>query len=148
MTALACAVISAARAADPDPGAFGDQPYTARKAAEYPRIHSDACGALLDMITTGDHAGCTLVSAVNIKPTRGHYHPDFTEVYLVASGRLELKLYDPATRQMSEASLGPNELCIIRPGIHHKIVSASDENLLYVIATPAFTSEVLSDVLK
>ena len=121
--------------------------YIVKKVTDQVLIKSDSCGALRELIGIGDKVGLTLVIAENIKPTKGHYHRDFTEIYQVLDGSIDLKLYDPAAGVYWKESLKPNELCIIKPLVHHAITSSSPANRISVIAVPGFTGEILSDKL-
>lgn len=123
------------------------RPYSVKHVADQVKIQTDACGALRGVISEADRAGIDIVMAVDIRPTKGHYHGAMTEIYMVVDGTISLKLYDPASGQRWCETLGPNELCIIPKGIHHVITAASTPNRLYVISLPKFAGETLSDKL-
>jgi mannose-6-phosphate isomerase-like protein (cupin superfamily) len=83
----------------------------------------------------------------NIRPTIGHFHPEFDEIYFVLDGWIELKTYDPSTDSYAEQRLGSEELVLIPAGVHHKVTASADVNRLCVLMIPGFRGEVPSDKL-
>lgn len=83
----------------------------------------------------------------DIKPTKAHFHLGFEEIYFVMDGILMVEFYDPAEDKISLLELGANELMVFTPGVHHRVVSASEKNRLCVISLPGFDprDEHLSD---
>ena len=118
-----------------------------KKLKDHVIINTDSCGLLREAIGIEDGLPLTLVVADDIKPTKGHYHLNFKEIYFLLDGSLSLKFYDPATGQYWEESLEANELCVIEKGIHHVVTASSPKNRLCVIAVPGYSDEAMSDKL-
>jgi oxalate decarboxylase/phosphoglucose isomerase-like protein (cupin superfamily) len=118
-----------------------------KKLKDHKEINTDSCGLLREVLATEDNLPLTLVIADDIKPTKGHYHLNFKEIYFVLDGWLNLKFFDPATGQYWEESVTANEVCIIDKSIHHVVTGASAKNRLCVIAVPGYSDETMSDKL-
>ena len=116
-----------------------------KKLQDHKNIATDSCGLLREILAVEDKLPLTLVTADDIKPTKGHFHPDFKEIYFVLDGWIALKFYNPATDQYWEERLEANELCIIDKDIHHVVTEASPKNRLCVIAVPGYSGETMSD---
>jgi hypothetical protein len=58
--------------------------------------------------------------------------------------------YDPGVEKFSEHLLEPHELMVIAPGIHHKVMCASEKNRISVICLPGFdpNDEHMSDKFR
>lgn len=101
-------------------------------------IHSPTCGEGREVITKVDPNPFGIAIFINIKPTQGHYHLSFDETYFVLDGEITLKTFDPKMRSTQIYPLKANELCVITPGIHHRIIASSVNNRLCVISFPPF----------
>ena len=110
---------------------------------------SPTCGEMREILQHADDDRVNIAMALDIKPTHPHYHLGFEEIYFVLDGNLELRLFDPDNRREWTEQLGPNELLVIKPRVHHGIIEASAKNRLVVITVPGFdpTDEHLSGVL-
>lgn len=110
---------------------------------------SPTCGEIHEILGPADDHEVNIAVAFDIKSTHAHYHREFTEIYFVLEGSIQLKLYDPATEKISTESLQANELIVLTPGVHHQIIASSEKNRLCVITTPHFNpeDEHLSDKL-
>lgn len=61
----------------------------------------------------------------------GHTHPDSSEVFLVASGTMEL------TVGREPVVLGPGDFCLVPPGTYHLPVNVGDDDLcVWVVVAP------------
>ncbi len=120
-----------------------------KKITDHNVIQTSTCGEIREILRAGELESYDLALAINIQPTKPHYHSKFTETYFVLDGELTLQTFDPASAKCSEHVLRANELAVIVPGIHHRITSASPTNRLCVISSPQWMSsdEHLSDVL-
>ena len=120
-----------------------------KKQSDHEIKSSPMCGDVAQILNNSEQPGIDIAMLVNMKTTTAHYHRGFTEVYLVLDGELELKYFDPSTEAISETTLGPNELAVFKPGVHHQVVSASEKNRLCVISMPRFdpADEHVSQVL-
>lgn len=118
-----------------------------KKLQDHKNINTDSCGLLREVLALEDNLPLTLVIADDIKPTKGHYHLNFKEIYFVLDGWLTLKFYDPASNRYWEERLTANELCVIEKNIHHVVTGSSPKNRLCVIAVPGYSDETLSDKL-
>jgi mannose-6-phosphate isomerase-like protein (cupin superfamily) len=110
--------------------------------------HSPMCGEIREVLLDSEYSP-SIAIAVNILPTKAHYHKGFDEVYFVLDGYIHLKLYDPGTNKIMEQILNSNELCVITKGIHHGIIESSKQNRLCVITVPNFIEgdETPSDMI-
>lgn len=109
--------------------------------------NSPLCGEIIEILSSRDFALVDIAVVLNIKPTKAHYHLKFHEIYFVMDGHITLGLYDPALEQYDEHILEPHEIMVINPGIHHKVLQASEHNRVCVISLPGFDpdDEHLSD---
>lgn len=110
---------------------------------------SPFCGNLTLVSTPADSPKMDMALFYDIKKTKGHFHQNFEEVYLVVDGWLELEFYEPHTERKTEVRLEADEMVMIRPGVHHRIVNSSEKNRLYVMCLPGFNhaDEIASDIL-
>jgi len=100
--------------------------------------HSPTCGEIREILTSADYSSLIIAIALDIKPTKAHYHNRFEEIYFVLDGYIHLKLYDPTSDGTRIEKLSVNELCVINKGVHHEIIESSENNRLCVIAVPPF----------
>jgi len=100
--------------------------------------HSPTCGEVREILTRSEYSSLSIAIALDIKPTKAHYHKRFEEIYFVLDGYIHLKLYDPSSEKVWVEKLNANELCVISKGIHHEITKSSENNRLCVIAIPPF----------
>jgi mannose-6-phosphate isomerase-like protein (cupin superfamily) len=120
-----------------------------RKVADHQVVHSPWCGEIREILAGDEYPSLSVAVALDIRPTRPHYHRTFDEIYFVLDGSIDLRLFDPASEKTWTETLGPNELCVIGKGVHHGITAASDHNRLCVLCRPRFDphDETTSDRL-
>jgi mannose-6-phosphate isomerase-like protein (cupin superfamily) len=106
--------------------------------ADHQVKHSPWCGEIREILERRDYGPLSVALAVDIQPTRAHFHRTFDEIYFVLDGSIELRLSDTATGKTWTEKLAANELFVISKGLHHGIVAASPSNRLCVICTPPF----------
>ncbi len=139
---------SASGAGDaPSAGSDSRRGAVVKRVRDHKDINTDSCGLLREVLATEDNLPLTMVIVDDIKPTKGHYHLNFKEIYFVLDGWLHLKFYDPASDRYWEEKLAAEELCIIDKNIHHVVVESSPKNRLCVIAVPGYSDETFSDKL-
>jgi len=109
-----------------------------KKLADHVVIDNPLCGTIHNILRKSDFEGTNVAIAIDIRPTKAHYHQTFEEIYLVLDGSLTLALHDPANNSTREVELQANELCLINKGLHHVIKSASPKNRLCIITHPHF----------
>lgn len=111
---------------------------------------SPVCGKLFEILTNRDNPDIDIAMVYDIQPTTAHYHLGFQEIYLVLDGMVHLELYNPESDLVSNTTLGPNELIVFKPGIHHRVIDASEKNRLCVISLPGFNpaDEHVSDKMQ
>ena len=95
-----------------------------KKQSDHQIKSSPMCGDVAQILTNADQPGIDITMLVNMKTTTAHYHRGFTEIYLVLDGELMLQYFDPKIGIVSETTLGPNELAVFEPEIHHQVVKA------------------------
>ena len=117
--------------------------------ADHKLIETGTCGRIREILSGGDHPTLDLAVAINIHPTKAHFHKSFDEIYFVLDGTVTLKTFDPSNGTREERQLQANELCVITKGIHHQITQSSEMNRLCVISTPRWVAgdEHLSDLI-
>jgi len=98
------------------------------------------CGDLIEVLR-GESPIPDLAVLEDLKPTEGHYHRGFHEIYLVLDGEISLRLYDPSSGTESRERLGKHEVCVIPPGVHHKVDSTSEGTRMCVVTVPKFDRE-------
>lgn len=108
------------------------------KASDHLVVQSATCGEVHEILKKGEYDPFSVAILFHIKPTTGHYHLTFDETYFVLDGEITVELYDPSSKKRSTHTLHANELCVITKGIHHKVIQASAQNRLCVIASPPF----------
>lgn len=109
-----------------------------KKVQDQVLISSPICGEIKEIIRGNDYAPLGLAVAIDIRPTQGHYHTTFDEIYFVLDGKLTLKLFDPISNDIWTEKLEANELIVISKGVHHRVIDSSDKNRLCVISVPPF----------
>lgn len=120
-----------------------------KKQSDFHYAANEYCGKIANILPREDSPHVSIAVAFDIKPTVGHYHLEFEEIYFVLDGTLELKFYDPKMKKTWEDEFAANELVVIPVGLHHKIIKASDKNRLCIITTPGWhvNDEYPSEVL-
>jgi mannose-6-phosphate isomerase-like protein (cupin superfamily) len=110
-------------------------------------IETATCGQIREILAGGEYSGLDLAVAIDIHPTKAHFHTTFDEIYFVLDGAQTLKTFDPSTGKREEHQLGMNELCLVTKGMHHQITQASEKNRLCIISVPCWIAndEHLSD---
>lgn len=99
---------------------------------------TDTCGEIRTIIKKGEYHFLGMAIAINIQPTKAHYHNTFDEIYFLTDGNMTLGIYNPLTNKKDQYELNSNELFIISKGLHHKILTASAQNRLCIISVPPF----------
>lgn len=110
-------------------------------------IETETCGQIRELLSGGEQPGLDLALAIDIRPTKAHFHDTFDEIYFVLDGALTLRTYDPSSGKREDLRLQANELCIVAKGVHHQITESSEMNRLCVICLPRWMAddEHLSD---
>src|SRR5262245_36386673 len=109
-----------------------------RKAFDHQVVRSPWCGEIHEILAGDEYPSLSVAVALDIRPTKAHFHRTFDELYFVLDGSIDLRLHDPAGGRPWTAPLGPNELCVIAKGIRHGIVAATERNRLCVLCRPRF----------
>lgn len=112
-----------------------------KKASDQVVVQSATCGEVHEILQRGEYGPFSVAILFQIKPTTAHFHLTFDETYFVLDGEITIELYDPISKKRSTLTLQANELCVITKGIHHKVIKASEQNRLCVIASPPFVRE-------
>lgn len=112
-----------------------------KKLNDHTVLNSPTCGEIREILKDGEYKPLGIAIALNIKPTKAHFHKSFDEIYFVLNGPLKLEFYDPEEKKLWRETLNSNELCAVSRGIHHKVIEASIENRLCVISVPPFHAD-------
>jgi mannose-6-phosphate isomerase-like protein (cupin superfamily) len=118
-----------------------------RRVADHQVKQSPWCGEIREILGGGAYQPLSIAVALDIQPTKAHFHRGFDEIYFVLDGSLTLRLHDPTTQRSWSETLQANELVVISKGLHHGVVEASARNRLCVICSPPFdpTDETTSE---
>jgi hypothetical protein len=54
-------------------------------------IETDTCGQILEILSGGEHPNLNLAIAIDIHPTKAHFHKSFDEIPFVLDGSMTLK---------------------------------------------------------
>jgi len=121
-----------------------------KKKADHIIKMSETCGRISEVLKKGDYPALDLAIVADINSTVGHSHATFDEIYVLAHGSISVEFYDPASKRRWTDELQADELCVIRKGIHHKVVDGSVGNKLMVICVPGFdmNDEQVSSILE
>src|SRR4051812_4266530 len=99
-----------------------------RKVADHQIKQSPWCGEIREILTGVAYQPLSIAIAIDIKPTKAHFHRTFDEIYFVLDGSITLRLHDTASGETWTEKLNANELLVINKGLHHGIVDASASN--------------------
>ena len=81
------------------------------------------CGIVRGILNRADYEGVNIAEAINIQPTKAHFHRTFDEIYFVLDGELQLRFHDPQNARTWDEVLRANELCVITKGVHHVVIN-------------------------
>jgi mannose-6-phosphate isomerase-like protein (cupin superfamily) len=112
-----------------------------KKLNDHKVLTSPTCGEIREILKDGEYKPLGIAIALDITPTRAHFHNSFDEIYFVLDGSLKLELYDPVEEKLWTETLNSNELCVVPKGTHHKVIEASIDNRLCVISVPPFHAD-------
>lgn len=120
-----------------------------RKAADFAVVATPTCGELREILQKDAYEPVSVALAIDIKPTKAHFHRTFDEIYFMLDGSIDLELFDPGDGSRCLVSLEAGELCVIPRGKHHRVTASSDRNRLCVLSAPAWQAgdETLSEIL-
>lgn len=120
-----------------------------KKLQDHTIVNSDTCGELREILQQEDYPFVNVAVLKDVQPTVGHYHRQADEIYFVLEGEIGVRFHDPSNNQTWDDQFKADELCVIRKGIHHKIISVSDTNKLCALCIPFFDpkDEVHSEIL-
>lgn len=104
-------------------------------------VKSDFCGELLEVLNTEEYQEISVITAEDIKPTKGHYHKKTDEIYWILRGNIELLLHDILKNKTWTEDLNDRDLFIVRKGVHHRIKTSSERNKICVISHPRWEKE-------
>ncbi len=120
-----------------------------KKVKDHHIITSNTCGNIHEILTDEDYDSLSVAVLPDSRPTKGHYHEKFEEIYFVLDGAVKLKFHNPADGRTWNEELSADELCVIPKGVHHVIEETTAGNRLCVMCVPRFVDGDLipSDIL-
>ncbi|MGK7912250.1 MAG: hypothetical protein AB4050_12350 [Synechococcus sp.] len=120
-----------------------------RKMSDHVVKQTPTCGKIREVLQGDDYKGLDFAFGLDMKPTTGHYHKTFDEIYIILDGSFEIRFHDPKENRSWTEKFESNELVVIERGIHHRIISTSPKNRLGVICVPGFKvgDEHLSNIV-
>ncbi len=91
-----------------------------------------------EIISGSEYENAAVAIAVDLEQMDAHYHNTFDEIFFVLDGDMKFEFYDPEDEKVWTEELSLNETIIVKTGIHHKILRASEHNRLFVVSIPPY----------
>ncbi len=109
-----------------------------KKYAEHNVLDSPYAREMREIINSSEYEKAGVAIAVDLEQMDAHYHKTFDEIFFVLDGDMKFEFYDPETENIWTAELSANDLVIVKKGIHHKVLGASERNRLLVVSIPPY----------
>ncbi len=93
-------------------------------------VNSETCGELLEVLNLKG-VPVSVTQAVNLRPTKPHYHKVGTEIFWVRKGEITVKV-----DESEPVKICSGEVLVISPNEVHEVVETSDDNEVIVINNP------------
>ncbi len=112
-----------------------------KKYAEHNVLDSPYAGEMREIINSSEYSKAGVAIAVDLEQMDAHYHKTFDEIFFVLDGDMKFEFYDPANGNVWTEESSLNDLVIVKKGIHHKVLSASEHNRLLVVSIPPYNPD-------
>jgi len=109
-----------------------------KKYTEHNVLDSPYAGEMREIINSSEYNKAGVAIAVDLEQMDAHYHRTFDEIFFVLDGDMKFEFYDPANGNVWTEESSLNDLVIVKKGIHHKVLSASEHNRLLVVSIPPY----------
>ena len=109
-----------------------------KKFADQNVLDSPYCREMREVINGNDYEKMAIAIAVDMEQMDAHYHKTFDQIFFVLDGEMKFEFYDPANGNVWTVESSLNDLVIVKEGIHHKVLRASEHNRLLVLSIPQY----------
>jgi len=109
-----------------------------KKYAEHNVLDSPYAREMREIINSSEYEKAGVAIAVDLEQMDAHYHKTFDEIFFVLDGDMKFEFYDPETENIWTVESSANDLVIVKKGIHHKVLGASEHNRLLVVSIPPY----------
>ena len=109
-----------------------------KKYAEHNILDSPYAREMREIINSSEYEKAAVAIAVDLEQMDAHYHRTFDEIFFVLDGDMKFEFYDPQNDKVWTEELSVNDLVIVKKGIHHKVLGASEHNRLLVVSIPPY----------
>jgi len=109
-----------------------------KKYAEHNVLDSPYAREMREIIARGEYNKAGIAIAVDLEQMDAHYHETFDEIFFVLDGDMKFEFYDPQKGNIWTVESSLNDLVIVKQGIHHKVLRASEHNRLLVVSIPQY----------
>ena len=109
-----------------------------KKYTEHNVLDSPYAREMREIINSSEYEKAGVAIAVDLEQMDAHYHKTFDEIFFILDGVMKFEFYDPDNEKVWTEDLTLNETIIVKKGIHHKILSASEHNRLFVVSIPPY----------
>ncbi|MCK5710293.1 MAG: WxcM-like domain-containing protein [Deltaproteobacteria bacterium] len=109
-----------------------------KKYTEHNVLDSPYAREMREIINSSEYEKASMAIAVDLEQMDAHYHKTFDQIFFVLEGDMKFEFYDPANGNVWTVESSVNDLVIVKEGIHHKVLRASEHNRLLVISIPQY----------
>ena len=109
-----------------------------KKYTEHNVLDSPYAREMREIINSSEYEKASMTIAVDLEQMDAHYHKTFDQIFFVLEGDMKFEFYDPANGNVWTVESSVNDLVIVKEGIHHKVLRASEHNRLLVISIPQY----------
>ena len=109
-----------------------------KKYTEHNVLDSPYAREMREIINSSEYEKASMAIAVDLEQMDAHYHKTFDQIFFVLEGDMKFEFYDPANGNVWTVESSVNDLVIVKKGIHHKVLRASEHNRLLVISIPQY----------
>ncbi len=109
-----------------------------KKYTEHNVLDSPYAREMREIINSSEYEKASMAIAVDLEQMDAHYHKTFDQIFFVLEGDMKFEFYDPQNGNIWTVESSVNDLVIVKKGIHHKVLRASEHNRLLVISIPQY----------
>ncbi len=109
-----------------------------KKYTEHNVLDSPYAREMREIINSSEYEKASMAIAVDLEQMDAHYHKTFDQIFFVLVGDMKFEFYVPANGNVWTVESSVNDLVIVKEGIHHKVLRASEHNRLLVISIPQY----------
>ena len=109
-----------------------------KKYSEHNVLDSPYAREMREILNSSEYDKAAVAVAVDLEQMDAHYHETFDEIFYVLDGDIKFEFYDPDNGNIWTEGLSGDELLVVKKGIHHKILRATEHNRMLVISIPPY----------